>query len=115
MTNSKYIKESPEWLQIRANNANWFSPRSMRTWGSKVYWQTLSHAKYDNNWYFISSEDNWDNTVKKYTIRVVDAINYDLDTYAFQAYETYPEALAKLKEITSDSYDPNNEGETNGE
>jgi len=108
-----YTKDSQEWLTIRANNANWFSPRSMRTWGSKVYWQTLTHAKYDNNWYFISSEDNWDNTVKKYTLRRLMTIHSELDTYEWQAYETYPEALARLKQITADSYDPQTEGNTN--
>ena len=64
-----YYKESYEWLQIRANTGYWFSPNTLRFFGSRIYWNTLT--KIPNGWLFISSEDNFDRTERLFSIRKV--------------------------------------------
>jgi hypothetical protein len=91
----KHTKESNTWLTIRANAGYWFAPDTLRFFGSRIYWQTLTET--NSGFLFISSEDNFDRTEKRYSVRFVNA-DYDIDTVGeFNGYETLAQAKTALK------------------
>lgn len=93
-----YTKESQKWLEIRANAGYWFAPDTLRFFGSRIYWHTLTETK--NGWLFISSEDNFDRTKKLFSVRSVNA-DYDIDTVGdFLEFDTFAHAKTALKNLS---------------
>jgi hypothetical protein len=92
-------KENQIWLKIRAENAKWFSTDTLRFFGSKIYWQTLTEI--DGGYLFITAEDNYDRSVKLFSLRFVDVEkNYAIDTLGeFNGYETLRHAKTALKNV----------------
>lgn len=80
---------------IRANLDYWFEPKTMKFFGSRIYWDTLTETP--NGYLFISSEDNFDRTEKRFTVRFVNA-DYGIQTLGeFLGYATLGEAKNALK------------------
>ena len=105
-----YKKDSHEWLRIRVSNSSWFSPRTMRWFGSRIYWHTLT--RYKDGWAFISSEgDDYNIAIpRQFTIRFVDSeqrIANDLSGFReFADLESAKKQLAQL--IKENTNVPNN-------
>lgn len=94
----KHTRDNNTWLTIRVNAGYWFAPDTLRFFGSRIYWHTLTEI--DGGYLFISSEDNFDRTEKRFSVRSVNA-DYDIDTVGeFNGYETFPEAKKVLKALT---------------
>jgi len=99
----RHTKESQVWLNIRANSGYWFAPDTMKFFGCRIYWQTLT--EYQDGWLFISSEDNFERTEKRFTIRQISETpdkfaDYDIDTVGeYQGYATLEHAKTALKNI----------------
>lgn len=94
-----HTKEGQIWLTIRAENAYWFSQDTLRFFGSKIYWQTLTRI--EGGYLFISSEDNFDRTEKCFSLRFVNVEDgYEIDTIGeFNRYKTLEHAKAALKNV----------------
>lgn len=93
----KHTKESNTWLMIRANCDYWFAPDTLKFFGSRIYWHTLTETK--DGYLFITSEDNFDRTEKRFSVRSVNA-DYDIDTLGeFLGYATLAHAKTALKNI----------------
>ena len=93
----KHTRDDHTWLTIRVNAGYWFSPDTLRFFGSRIYWHTLTAT--NDGYFFISSEDNFDRTEKRYTVRYVNA-DYDIDTVGeFNGYASYQHAKTALKNI----------------
>jgi len=91
-----YTKHSPEWELIRGKSGYWFSQSTLRFFGSRIYWHTLTKNT-NYQWLFITSEDNFDGTEKRFSVRSVNRA-YDIDTLGdFLEYETLAEAKTALK------------------
>lgn len=95
-----YTKHSPEWELIRGNSGYWFSKSAMNFFGCRVYWHTLTEI--DGGYLFITAEDNFDRTEKRFSVRFVNAADgYEIDTIGeFNAYETLDHAKTALKNIS---------------
>ena len=95
-----YTKQSKEWQQIVAGADHWFSKSSMDWHGSKIYWNTLYNIDEDN-FYFITSEDNFDKSTKLFSIRTATfkGRDVDIDTVEWQKYSKLAEADLALAEI----------------
>jgi hypothetical protein len=95
-----YTKESKEWKQIIAGADHWFSKRTLDWHGSKIYWNTLYKVDEDN-FYFITSEDNFDKSKKLFSIRSARFNGRDvfIDTIKWQEFETLAAADFALAEI----------------
>ena len=92
----KYTKNSPEWQEIITENKSWFSPRTLKFFGSTIFWATLTETTKGKG--FITSEHNYSNETKLFSIRLI--TNTGIDTYGeYQGYETLAEALRELKTI----------------
>jgi hypothetical protein len=65
-------KESEEWQEIISQNYQFFKESTLRWWGCEVLWDTLT-ADSNGNKYFLTLEDNFESTQKRYSIRKVDA------------------------------------------
>ena len=77
----------------KQNGSYWFSPDSLRFWGSKI------HGKVRKGHYFITSEDNFNRTERLFTIRSFDH-NAHIETVGkFQEYKSLNEALSALEEV----------------
>jgi hypothetical protein len=93
----KHTKDGNTWLTIRANAGYWFAPDTLKFFGSRIYWQTLTETK--DGYLFISSEDNFDRTEKRFSVRSVNS-DYDIDTLGeYQGYATLDHAKTALKNI----------------
>lgn len=90
-----YNKESKEWLLIRANAGHFFSPETMRFFGSKIYWNSLTPV--GDRWFFITSEDNFDRSLKLFSLREVDE-SFNFNTVDYQEFETLAEAKEELED-----------------
>ena len=95
----KNTKDSQIWLTIRAENAFWFSKDTIKFFGSRIYWQTLTKAH--GGYLFITSEDNFNRTEKRYSVRFVNVEDdYEIDTLGeFGGYETLAHTKTALKNI----------------
>jgi hypothetical protein len=95
----KHTKESQIWLTIRAENSFWFSQDTLRFFGSRIYWHTLTEI--DGGFLFISTEDNFDRTEKCFSVRFVNVEDgYEIDTLGeFNGYKTLDHAKTALKNI----------------
>jgi len=91
-----YTKHSPEWELIRGKSGYWFSQSTLRFFGSRIYWHTLTGK--DGFWLFITSEDIFANSFeKRFSVRLIDS-RYDIHTIGeFLAYGTLAEAKTALK------------------
>lgn len=67
----KHTKDDNTWLTIRANCGQWFAPNTLKFFGSRIYWHTLTET--NGGYLFITSEDNFDRTEKRYSVRFVNA------------------------------------------
>lgn len=95
-----YNKDSKEWKQIIAGSDKWFSKSTMDFFNSEIYWETL--YKIDNdNFYFISSEDNFDKTQKLFSIRkaIFSGRDVKIETEAWQEFEKLADADFALAEL----------------
>jgi hypothetical protein len=92
----KFTKESNTWLTIRANAGYWFAPDTLRFFGSRIYWQTLTET--NGGYLFISSEDTYGRSPeRRFSVRFVNRA-YDIDTVGeFLGYETLAQAKTVLK------------------
>jgi hypothetical protein len=91
----KHTKEDSTWLTIRANTGFWFSPKTMRFFGCRVYWHTLTET--NGGYLFITCEDNFDRTERGFSVRFVNS-DYEIETLGeFLGYETLAEAKKALK------------------
>jgi hypothetical protein len=88
-----YTKDSNEWLMIRAKTGHFFSKSALAFWGSKIYWQTLTKIK--DGWLFISQEDNFDQTMKLFSVRKVNK-DYGIETLVWQFTADYKTAKKSL-------------------
>lgn len=95
-----YTKESKEWKQIIAGSDKWFSPSTLAFFNSEIYWNTLYKVDKDN-FFFITSEDNFDRSKKLYSIRTVTfkGRDADIDTINWQGFEKLAEADYALAQI----------------
>lgn len=95
----RYTKDDLTWLKIRANSGHWFSPSTLRFFGSRIHWQTL--AEIDGGYLFVSEEDNWDRSERRFSVRLVVLLadgSYDIETVGeYFTYETLAEAKKELK------------------
>lgn len=83
-------KSSPVWQGIIADNENWFSKATLAFFGSTILWSSLKET--EQGLMFISSEWNYDQTIKLFSLRVV--TDTGIDTVGeFGQYETLAEAL----------------------
>ena len=103
-----YKKDGFEWLNIRVANGHWFSKSTMRFFGSKIYWNTLT--RFDDGWAFISSEGDDYNTLipRGWTIRFVGPdwkIGNDLTP--FRELPDFQSAKSKLAELIKEREDRN--------
>jgi hypothetical protein len=90
----KHTKDSNTWLTIRANSGYWFAPSTLKFFGSRIYWHTLTET--NGGYLFISSEDNFDRTERRYSVRFVNR-GYDFDTLGeSDGYETLAGAKMAL-------------------
>lgn len=91
----KLSRKSPEWQSIIAENKVWFSPETMKFFGSVVFWQTLTST--DKGKVFITSE-NCGTDESLFSIRI--ATDKGIDTLGeFQQYKSLAEALEALRAI----------------
>jgi hypothetical protein len=95
-----YSKDCNEWLLIRAKTGHWFSKDALAFWGSKIYWATLKQVGTD--YFFISQEDNFNQSEKLFSIRKVDK-DFDVETLEWQFTADLKAAKSKLKEILADA------------
>lgn len=98
-------KNSREWREITAKAGYWFSPSSMRYFGCRVYWNTLTELQ--EGYLFISSEANFDGSEKRYSIRKVNA-DYGIETIgSFGEFENLSSAKKALIEyVTEENNSP---------
>ena len=95
-----YTKECNEWLLIRAKTGHWFSPNALAFFGSKIYWATLKQVGSD--YFFISQEDNFNQTEKLFSIRKVDP-DFRIETLEWQFTADLKAAKSKLQEIVANA------------
>ena len=92
---NNHTKHSPEWELIRGKSGYWFSQSTLKFFGSRIYWQTLTRKQ--GFWLFITSEDVFNGTEKRFSVRLVDS-SYDIHTIGeFLAYDTLAQAKTALK------------------
>jgi hypothetical protein len=94
-----YTKSSPEWRDIIVNSDNWFEPTTMKWWNSKVLWDSLTPVL-NGRWLFLSLEDTFDRTERKYSLRLADLNAGDVDTLSFQQTSDIQEAYHLLNEYS---------------
>ena len=78
---------------ITASHPKWFSKTTVEFWNSETYWDTLT--KHENGWKFITSEDNYNRTATRYTIRYADETTLT-ELSEFQEFATLGEAIKAL-------------------
>ena len=88
-----FTKNSPEWRTIIENSEHFFSPETMRFWGSRVAWTTLKRLP--SGFGFITSEHNFDRTERLYTVRVWTP-ERGVSTLDFQEHTTLSSAKTAL-------------------
>lgn len=95
-----YTKQSKEWKQLIAGAGYWFAPNVLASWNSKIYWNTLYKIDEDN-FYFITSEDNFDRSKHLFSIRKATFKGRDvsIDSIKWQEFETLAAADFALAEI----------------
>lgn len=93
----KYHKNSPEWLNIVIKSNKWFSYESMKFFGSRILWSTLTPVGKD--WLFITSEDNYDRTERLYSIRKATNEDGVTDTLSWQESGSLSLTGKTLREI----------------
>jgi hypothetical protein len=83
-------KSSPVWQGIIADNENWFSKATLAFFGSTILWSSLKET--ERGLMFVSSEWNYNQSIKLFTTRLV--TDNGIDTIGeFGQYETLGEAL----------------------
>lgn len=94
----RYDKYSIDWQDIISKNYLWFSPRTLKFWGSTIYWNTLTEP--GELRYFITREHHYD--ANKFSIRSVSG-NSGIDTVGeFGQYISLSEAKASLAKLVGD-------------
>jgi hypothetical protein len=78
---------------ITSSHSGWFSSNSMEYWNSEVYWETLT--PHENGWKFITSEDNYNRSASRYTIRYATESTIT-ELSEFQEFSTIAEALKAM-------------------
>lgn len=84
------------WEGIVINASQWFSPDALRFWNSSIEWDTIQPIG-NGEHLFISLEDNFDRSARLYSLRLANNRGH-IDTLAFQAWESYAEAINALNE-----------------
>ena len=92
-----FYKDSLEWKSIIAKHSTWFSESNLSFWNSKVLWSTLTPVG-DDEWLFLSLEDNFDRSKQMYSVRFVS--NETIDTLSFQQTSDKKRALILLHKHT---------------
>lgn len=91
-----YKKDCLEWLAIKGKTGYYFTPETMRFFGSRVYWNTLTPI--GKNWVFIERTDNFDRTEYRYQVKKVFTNDlgegWGLETLG--EFESYADAKADL-------------------
>lgn len=101
----RYDKYSIDWQEIIAGNYLWFSPRTLKFWGSSIYWSTLTAP--GELRYFITREHHYD--ANKFSIRSVSK-DFDINTIGeFGQYLSLSEAKASLAKLVDDRLSANKE------
>jgi hypothetical protein len=91
----RYDKYSLDWQEIIAANYLWFSPRTLKFWGSTIYWATLTAPGEVR--YFITREHHYD--ANKFSIRSI-TDGSQIDTIGeFGQYTSLSEAKANLAKL----------------
>lgn len=97
-----YTKSSPEWRDIIAKADHWFGRTTMEFWNTTVVWESLTPVG-DGRWLFLSLDDTFDRSQRKYSVRLAHEDSGDIDTLDFQytsdideAYETFHEHSFEL-------------------
>lgn len=93
----KYDKNSPEWLNIVIKSDKWFTYESMRFFGSRIHWNSLTPM--GEGWLFITSEHNFDRTQRLYSIRKATNDKGVTDTLSWQETGSLAEIRSKLKQL----------------
>ena len=93
----KHTKDDNTWLLIRAKTGFFFSPNTLRFFGSRIYWHTLTEI--DGGYLFITAEDNWNATERRFSVRFVNA-DFGIETLGeFMGYATLDHAKTALKNV----------------
>lgn len=86
---------------MNAAGKPYFSPGTMRFFGSRVLGQAFCEVK-TGRYYFATSERYGGNTARLYTVRVFDPVALEVDTVGvFQGYKSGREALAAARRVAS--------------
>ena len=95
----RYDKYSLDWQEIIAAQYLWFAPRTLKFWGSTIYWNTLTAP--GGTRYFITREHHYD--ANKFSIRSVREEDFDIDTVGtFGEFTSLSEAKASLAKLVGD-------------
>ena len=78
---------------ITSSHPKWFSKTTVEFWNSHTYWDTLT--EHGEGWKFITSEDNYNRTATRYTIRYADEKTLT-ELSEFQEFATLGEAIKAL-------------------
>jgi hypothetical protein len=78
---------------ITSSRPQWFSTATLEFWNSEIYWDTLT--EHGQGWKFITSEDNYNRSASRYTIRYADKTTLT-ELSEFQEFATLGEAIKAL-------------------
>lgn len=71
----------PAWEKIVSTSAYWFSKSTIRFFSSRILWDTLTETATAGTYLFVSSERNYNNTKRLYTVRFYSATGVDTITF----------------------------------
>lgn len=75
-----------------------FSPETMRFWGSRIHRATAT--AYKSGLFFVTSEHNFDRSERRYTLRLANL--QQIDTVGdFNGYATLSEAKRAMRRLTA--------------
>lgn len=86
-------KDSVEWVEIRSNADKFFAAETMRYFGSKIYWNTLTRI--GNQRLFVGRENNFDGSKQLFSVYGVSA-NFDFAVISMQKDSSLAEAKQRL-------------------
>jgi len=78
---------------ITSSHPTWFSKPTLEFWNSEIYWDTLT--EHGQGWKFITSEDNYNRSASRYTVRYADRKTLT-ELSEFQEFATLGEAIKAL-------------------
>jgi hypothetical protein len=81
------------WHQIETAHPIFFAPSTMRWWGSRISWKSIT--PHQDGFLFITSEDNYNRTQRLYSLRFANLNT--IDTLEFQKFQTLTQAKTALK------------------